>query len=330
MFTSQLSLHYTGSTNATETHNDQTTAVTHVRLVLDSLTPKIAKEISPEFYASCFTKDGQIHDHVSKLTIRLRKPQQAVAFRVAEDVDPLAEMRNVRIPTITITKRGEEKDEEIARKSRKVAPTSATLRATLNCLMLPDSNTVRDFLCRMPGNTFLVDLDDEDKQLDFGPDPEEDDEDDEDDDKGEQLALPTAPAVAPRLAKAITANQIVVALETQSLMMQPADIKLLSQDQRTEILAWADACHAIEKAKGKEVRTTDLPPAPAYVLDPKLLRGDQAPAPDPEAGDVLDEVAPPRERAARRSSKKFTNTPRKVKEAKAKKTPKAADAEVKH
>lgn len=310
MFASLLSLHYTGSSNQTETHNDETTAVTHVKLVLDSLTPQIAKEISPEFFQTFFTKDGQIHDHVSKVTIRMREPQQCVIVRIAEDMDPTVEMRHVRVPTITVTKRGEEKDEAPARKSRKVAPTTATLRATLNCLMLPETSQVREFLCRMPGNTFIVNFEDEVKQLDFGPDPEDEDDDEE------QLALGDAPArplftdhvSKPRLIKPPTKAQVIAALSTQNLELLPKYLVKLTPEQRTEIVEAVDKRHAAEKDGSGELSLDELnarAPLPSYVMNPAELM--DAPAPEPEAGDVLD-TPTKKARAPRRSSATFKPT----------------------
>ena len=287
MFTTQLSLHYTGSTNTTEMIKDEPHAVTHVKLVLDSLTPAIAKEISREFHDTFFTKDGQIHDHVSQVNIRLREPQQALEFRMVEDMDPQVEMRNVRIPRVTVTKRGEEKDEEPARKSRKVAPTSATLRATLHCLMLPETSQAREFLCRQPGNTFLVDFGDENKQLDFGPEPDDDDDDAADNE--EQLNLGEE-APARRLVKPPTKAQVIAALSTQNLELLPKYLVKLTPEQRTEIVDAVDARHAAEKAGSGELSLDELnaqAPLPSYVMNPAELL--DAPASDPAAGDVLEE-----------------------------------------
>ena len=314
MFTSQLSLHYTGSTNTTEMIKDEPHAVTHVKLVLDSLTPAIAKEISREFHDTFFTKDGQIHDHVSQVNIRLREPQQALEFRMVEDMDPQVEMRNVRIPRVTVTKRGEEKDEEPARKSRKVAPTSATLRATLHCLMLPETSQAREFLCRQPGNTFLVDFGDENKQLDFGPDPEEDD--DAIDEEQPELAEVVD---APRLVKPATKAQVIAALSTQNIELLGKYLTKLTPDQRDEIVAAVDARHAVERAGNGELSLDELnakAPLPPYVMNPATLM--DAPTPDPDAGDVLDEA--PKAKKKRVVKGNFSNTVKdQVKAKKAKK-----------
>jgi len=311
MFESALSLHYTGSTNQTETHDDQTTAVTHVKLVLDSLTPAVAKQISREVHDLCFTRDGQIHDSMSKVTVRLRKPQQAVTAKMALDVDAHVVLRNVRIPTMVITKRGEDKGEETARKSKKVAPTAETLRATLNCLMLPDSNEVRAFLCQMAGKTFFFEFQPEDKQLDFGPDPE-DEEEDGDEDRQAPLAF-----TGPRLnghkkeEKPIADSQLKAALLEQSIELRPAHLKALSEQQREEVMEWTSQCRRLTAAGD-----TTMPTPPTYLLNPSEVG--IAPAADPASGDVLDDRPAKKPRAPRRSSAEFKNTPRIAKAKKSK------------
>lgn len=309
MFTSPLSLHYTGSSNQTETHDDVTTAVTHVKLVLDSLTPAVARSISPEVHDLCFTKDGQIHDSLSKVTVRLRKPQQAVTAKMAADVAAHVVLRHVRVPTLVITKRGEDKGEESARKSKKVAPTAETLRATLNCLMLPESNDVRAFLCQMAGKTFYFEFEPEEKQLDFGPDAEE--QDDEEDESQEALEFG-----APRLngwkhEKRITDAQLRDVVYGQGIELSLAHVKALSEQQRIESAEWVSQCK-LARSGG-----TALPSAPTYLLNPAELG--IAPPPDPAAGDLLDDQPATPPRAPRRSSATFKNSPRIAKPKKAKK-----------
>lgn len=275
MFTSQLSLHYTGSTNTTEMIKDEPHAVTHVKLVLDSLTPQIAKQISREFHDTFFTKDGQIHDHVTSVNVRLREPQQAIGFRGAADMPPQVEMRNVRIPRVTVTKRGEEKDEEAPRKSRKVAPTQATLRATLHCLMLPETRQAREFLCRMPGKTFLVDFGNEHTQLDFGPDPDEDDDDAVDE---EQPDLAMNDDDTPHR---LTNQVVAAALEQVDIELKPEQLSAMTNEQRQIVVDWVEAYQY-----ARERNMSPLPTPPDFVSNPLLL---VPPAPDPEAGDVLDD-----------------------------------------
>ncbi len=313
MFESALSLHYTGSSNKTETRNDVTTAVTHVNLVLDSLTPPIAKSLGRDIHDLCFTKDGKIHDQLSKVTVKLREPQQRVTVRMALDVSAHVELENVRIPTIVIAKRGEEKDGDVERKSRKVAPAAETLRATINCLMLPESSKAREFLTQMPGKTFYFEFEDEERQLDFGPDPEDDPDDDESPEQ--QLAFE-----GPRLAKGaskkdrpVSDGEIRSALKESAIELSPAHLKALTPQHREEILGWAKDCRTIRETKGKEVTYDDLPPPMSYLMNPAELG--IAPVPDPAAGDILNDPpkAKKKARAPRRSSKAFTNKPRIVK-----------------
>lgn len=292
MFRTQLSLHYTGSTNTTEMIKDEPHAVTHVKLVLDSLTPAIAKEISREFHDTFFTKDGQIHDHVSQVNIRLREPQQFIEFRGAKDMNPEVEMRYVRIPRVTVTKRGEEKDEEAPRKSRKVAPTSATLRATLHCLMLPETSQAREFLCRQPGRTFLVDFASEDEQLDFGPEPDGDDDNDVADEEQPELPQDDAPH------HAISNAVIAETLEQVGIELKPEQIAAMDGDQRQTTVDWVEAYqHARER------NMHPLPAPPDFVSNPLLL---VPPTPGPEAGDVLDEQ--PKAKKKRVVKGDFSNT----------------------
>lgn len=311
MFRTAQQLHYTGSSNKTETHNDVTTAVTHVNLVLDSLTPALAAEISPELRKMCFTKDGGILDALSKMTFRTRAPQQRVTAKMAADVAPHVVLSNVRIPTITITKRGEEKDEPVDRKSRKVAPAASTLRATLNCLMLPDSNASREFLTRQPGNTFLFEFEAEEKQLDFGPDPTDDDEDENGDDQRE-LALDDQPRGRRRRQTTVEAEgptdaAIAELLAQVSIELKPKQLAAMTVAHRQQVIDWVGAYQL-----AREQNAAELPPAPSFLLHPAELT---------EAGDVLDEKAddkradrPParQSRAPRRSSKAFKNGPRLV------------------
>lgn len=300
MFTSQLSLHYTGSTNTTEMIKDEPHAVTHVKLVLDSLTPQIAKEIGTEFHDSLFTKDGQILDHVSLINVRLRRPQQALTFRTATNMPELVEMRNVRIPRITVAKRGEAKDEEPARKSRKVAPTNATLRVTLNCLMLPETTHAREFLCRQPGNTFLVDFSDEARQLDFGPDPEDGEADGGTERQPSLEDVDEAPGEPGRRAHAISDQAIAAALFEVGIELRPQEIAAMTGDQRQQTI---DAVDAFQHARERNM--APLPTFPDFIMNPTLL---VPRVPDPRAGDVLDEASADLPKKKRIVKGTFSNT----------------------
>lgn len=306
MFADPLSLHYTGSSNQTETNNDVTTAVTGVKLVLDSFTPKLAKALSREVHDLCFSPTGQIHDQLSKITVRLREPQQHVTVRMAQGVAPHVELRNVRVPTLVITKRGEDKGDDVERKSKKVAPTAETLRATFNCLMLPESNEARAFLCQMPGKTFFFEFDDEEKQLDFGPD--EDDEEDEDSEDQAPLDFTAKKTRGRKQTKAesegLTDAAIAEALQQVGVELKPKQLAAMTPAQRSETLQWVGLYQV-----AREQNAPELPAAPSFILSPAELTA---------AGDVLD--APPakpkaqakaaKERAPRRSSKTFKNSPR--------------------
>ncbi len=312
MFESALSLHYTGSSNKTETHNDVTTAVTHVNLVLDSLTPEIARQLGRDVHDLCFSKDGRIHDQLSKITVKLREPQQHVTVKMAVDVSAHVELDNVRIPTIVIAKRGEDKDGDVERKSRKVAPAAETLRATINCLMLPESSKAREFLTQMPGKTFFFEFEDEERQLDFGPDPDDDDPDDNENQGELDLGGPKLTGKSKK-DRPITDGEIRSALKECSIELRPAHLKALTAQHREEVIDWVRVCREIREAKGDALVFDDLPPAMSYLLNPAELG--IAPAPDADAGDILEDQAPKAKsaRAPRRSSKAFKNSPRVVK-----------------
>lgn len=282
MFRTPIKLHYTGSSNQTETHNDATTPVTHVRLVLDSLTPGQATEISRELHDLCFTKDGLIRDQLSKITVRLREAQQHVTALMALDAPPHVVLRHVRVPTIVITKRGEDTTDGVERKSKKVAPTNETLRATVNCLMLPESNEAREFLCRMSGYTFFFQFQDEERQLDFGPDEADDDDDEAADQsalefdqkprlhRGRKTKADTDGMTDPAMVEAMASVLASVGIE-----LKPTVLALLSAQQRTETLDWVGAYQL-----AREQNAPDLPAPPSYVLNPRELT---------DVGDVLEE-----------------------------------------
>jgi hypothetical protein len=309
MFRDSLSLHYTGSSNQTETNGEVVTAVTHVKLVMDTFTPAIAKSLSRDVHDLCFDKDGRIHDQLSKITVRLREPQQAVTARMARDAGVHVELRHVRVPTLVITKRGEDKGDEVERKSKKIAPTAETLRATLNCLMLPESDASRRFLCTMAGKTFFFEFEDEEKQLDFGPDEDDEDEDEDDENQGE-LNIDDKPARGRRRAAKVetdglTDEAIAEALSQVGVELKPKQLAALTAAQRSETVQWIG-----EYQRARERNEPVLPSMPSYIFNPAELE---------EAGDVMEEqeaAIPPStskaQRAPRRSSSKFKNGPRLV------------------
>ncbi len=303
MFSEDTQLHYTGATCKTETRGEDTTAVTAVSLVLDSLTPELARDLSDEIEDICFTQRGQIRDEIRQLKIRLREPQQMVTVKMAVDVkDPHVVLRNVRIPSIRVTKRGEDPGEEVERKSKKVAPTGETLRCTLDCLMLPEQSAeVRKWLTMMPGKTFFFVFENEAKQLDFGPESD-DDEDAEGEDGAAQDDLDFGRPN--RRKKAITDKVLIAQLAEVGLELQPAHLKALDETMREGALAYVTAYQ-----QAREANATELPAAPDYLVRPQTL----GIAPKPDAEPENEPAAPAAEKRARKPRGKFANKPRLVK-----------------
>lgn len=173
-----------------ERKKDERFPVLGVALVLEPLTLHLAKQLGPAVVEHCFTPDKTIRDEMTSITIRLREQEQAVTASMAEDVAPHCVMRQVRLTSITIARRGE--DDKVERKGKKIAPQQATLRLTLNCLFDPADRIVQEFFCGFIGDTFLFGFEPEERDL-FAGVHTDDDVDDADDDQGElDMQAPTA------------------------------------------------------------------------------------------------------------------------------------------
>lgn len=319
MFQSPVEMHYRNCTIDTEIVGDDQQPVAALKLVVEPFTPELASELSDQIHDHCFTKDRQIRHEIDSLTFELDEKQQFVTVRMTEDSpEASAILRFVRVPQITIAKRGGESTDRGERAKKKVAPPTAILRATLTALVPPDAREIQEFLCRRIKSTFVFGFEAEEKEFQFGPTPTPDETQDDEAETALDFEEPAPPA--PRLVdKAPTRAAVVASLDSQGIELAERHLKKLTAEQRTAIVAWVDACHEVEKAKGRDVTAADLPQAPDYVLNPKLLDGADAPAMDPAAGDVLADAKPATPRAPRRSSKTFTNPPRVAKGSKGKK-----------
>lgn len=314
MFTDPVSMHLTSLSMQLEAdHSDQQVPVAVVGLMLEPLTPELARELSDETEAHCFDDDGQVRTEFSDMTLKLREPQQCVIAKMAIDgVEPSVTLRHVRPISITIRKRGEDPAEDQERKARKVSPGTVMLRAVLMFLVSPDDPQTREFLMRRFKNTFYFTFEREAKQLPFGPPPKA---------KAEKKQKALNFDASTRIKK-ITDEQVqdvIASGSGETMQLTAPHLKKLDQKHRRQILDWSSKCAEIRAAKGEAIREDDLPVAPSFVMHPAEL--DLAPALDPAAGDPIDEqkAAAPRTRQKRG---KFTNKPRVVK-AKKKATTKA-------
>ena len=279
-------------------------------LVLDRLTPDLAGDLSDEIKELCFTRHGIIRDAFTQLKVRPRALQQHVTLRMATDAGVHVELRHVRVPSINIVKRGEDPNEEVERKSKKIAPTAESLRATFNCLVLPESHEVRAWLLCMVGKTFYFEFEDEQQQLDFGPTSDGDDDDNDDaparaGEPGLAFEKPKRGRKAKVETDGLTNEAIAEQLAMVGVELKAKQLAAMTPAQRLDTLTWVG-----EYQKAREANATELPAAPSYILNPAELT---------EAGDVVDEptkAAPPakttgtREKTTRRSSAKFRNGPR--------------------
>jgi hypothetical protein len=326
MFSDAVELHLTSVTMDVELNRDnELSPVAVVGLMLEPLTPELARELSDEIEGHCFDEDGEAREEMTNFRAKLREPQQKIVAMMAKDgTEPSVVLRNVRPTMISITKRGDDSVEEGTTKARKVSPGAATFRAVIHCLVVPDDPATREFLMRRFKKSFYFRFELENQQLPFGPPPKA---------KAEKKQKPLDFAAGARIKK-ITDEQVQDAIASgsgETMELTEPHIKKLNQKHRREILDWSEACAKVRAAKGDAIREDDLPVAPSFVMHPAEL--EVAPAPEPAAGDVLDDK---KKRGAedegrtrtRRSTKKFTNSPRKVRAAVGKK--KAAKAEVKH
>lgn len=200
MFTSpHVKLHLSAASLHTETINEVTSPVFAVRLALEPLTPKLARELGEPIAEHCFTRQGKIRPEMTKVEFRIRIRPQSIAVRMAEDVVPNVVLRRVRIAKLIVQKRGELKGDEVAKKGKKIAPQSEVLRATIQALIDPAEREQREFLCGMFGSTMFYSFEAEEGTLPFdgvnAPEPDEDAGDVLD----EQRELKLAASKKPRL-----------------------------------------------------------------------------------------------------------------------------------
>ncbi len=297
---------------STETRNDVTMPVAAFGLVLEPLTRKLARELSTEIANHCFTEDGEIRPEVSNLTVRLGERQQFVTAKMATDTDVHATLRYVRCVGLTISKRGEDKNEEQETKSKKVSPGAPVLRANLACLIDTDDAAIREFLMRRFGSTFFFQFEDELKQLDFGS--AADDADDDEKPAKRQAKLALAPKPDPDAGDVLDEqeqhrvaliNRVIAALADCKIELTIAKYRKLPDEVRTDLLAFLRQYEDVKEAKGDQVTMDDLPQPPASLFtQPKVTKATVAAIASAAAHTERQARAP------RRSSSKFTNPPK--------------------
>jgi hypothetical protein len=170
---------------------DERFPVFGVGLVLEPLTSSLAKQLGPEVLAHCFTDKGAIREQMTEVTVELTQPEQCLIVRMAEDVAEHCRLRHVRVRRIKITKRDSSTDGGGARKSKKVGPQTATLRATFDCLIDSAEKVHQQFLCDFFAKTMYFTFEPEQENLFTGVFT--DDDDDDTPQPGLRLAGPPTP-----------------------------------------------------------------------------------------------------------------------------------------
>jgi len=170
-----------------ERKKDERFPVFAVGLVLEPLTYDQAKQLGPEVLGHCFTNKQQIRELMSEVVVTVDQPEQILVARMAADVEENARLRHVRIKRIKITKRDLSGDSK--RKSKKVAPQQATLRATLECLVDSAEKTHRDFLCGFFARTMYFTFENEQEDLFAGVYTGDEENDDTEDDEPELAGI---------------------------------------------------------------------------------------------------------------------------------------------
>lgn len=304
MFESAVPLHIKSVTMATETRNDVTSSIVKVGLVLEPLTRKLARELSSDIADHCFTKDGAIRE-IEQLTFKLREPQQHVAAKMATDVDVNTVLRHARPVGLTVTKRGEKDGDEAKTKSKKVSPGQPVLRARLDVLVDPNDAAVREFLMCRYGTTFYFEFQDEERQLDFGSD---DNEDEEEADAPQQGKLKMAPKPDPAAGDVLDnrapgdETRIIKALSDIGIETTRTYLAGLSDDHFAQLVEYARVCEEVNARPNPSA--SDIPPAPKFLFKPGARKAVK------ELARILEAPVPTKTKAARRSSSKFTNTPK--------------------
>jgi hypothetical protein len=149
-----------------------------VALALEPLTYELAKQLGPELLGHCFSEKRHIRDLMSEVTVEVDQPEQCLTVRMAQDVDPHCQIRQVRVRKIKITKR-DTSEEGASTKSKKIGPQQPTLRATLDCLVDSADKTHQQFLCGFFAKTMYFTFEPEQENLFTGVFTDGDDEDDD-------------------------------------------------------------------------------------------------------------------------------------------------------
>ena len=179
MFTDKnIRFHIQKATLKTEERKkDERFPVFDVALVLEPLTRELAAQLGPDIASHCFAADKRIRDEMKEVKVVLREKEHALTVAMAEDVEPHCVLRQVRLVSVKVARRGE--DDKVERKGKKIAPQEATLRLTLKCLIDPAEKVHRDFFCRFIGDTFAFTFEPEDRDLFAGLHTEPEDEKDD-------------------------------------------------------------------------------------------------------------------------------------------------------
>ena len=196
MFTDQYTrLHLAKVVLKTEERKqDERFPVFGVGLVLEPFTYDPPKQLGPEVDSHCFTEKRAIREQMSEVSLEIDEAEQCLIVRMAEDVGEHCRLRQVRVRRLKITKRDASGD-GASRKSKKVGPQQATLRATLDCLVDSAEKTHQQFLCDFFARDMFYTFEPEQKNLFTGVHTDEDGDDEEDEpQQGLRLAgRPPAP-----------------------------------------------------------------------------------------------------------------------------------------
>ncbi len=159
-----------------ERKKDERFPVFAVGLVLEPLTYSQAKQLGSEVLGHCFTDKKSIHNGLSSVTVDLDEDEQILIARMAEDVSEHCRLRQVRIVSVTITKR-DSSESGAETKSKKVGPQQPTLRATFNCLVDSAEKTHRNFIADFFAKSMFFTFESEQQNLFTGLHTEAGDDD---------------------------------------------------------------------------------------------------------------------------------------------------------
>lgn len=169
-----------------ERKKDERFPVYAVELAREPLTYSLAKQLGQEVVEHCFNSKRGIRAGLTDVSVELDLDEQLVHVYMAEDekVGEHCQLRQVRIKSVTITKRDSSK-EGASTKAKKVGPQQPVLKASFECLIDPAEKTHRDFLALNFAKSFFFTFEDEQANLFTGIAAEDDDDEEMDDKQGE-------------------------------------------------------------------------------------------------------------------------------------------------